>query len=142
MEFRLPDLGEGLTEARLLSWAVSVGDQVVLDQTLGELETDKATTDIPSPVAGRVVELGGEAGELIRVGAVLVRFDDGTSVAPSVPPVMVGTGAEPDAARCAGTTRWSARRRCPPPPRRFVGRSGSRLGASRSQVPLPGRRRR
>ena len=102
VEFRLPDLGEGLTEARIVSWAVAVGDEVALDAPLGELETDKATTEIPSPVAGRIVELAGRPGDVVAVGAVLVRFDDGTSVAPSIPPpqtsaaLLVGTGAAPD----------------------------------------------
>jgi pyruvate dehydrogenase E2 component (dihydrolipoamide acetyltransferase) len=104
VEFRLPDLGEGLTEARIVSWAVAVGDEVALDAPLGELETDKATTEIPSPVAGRIVELAGRPGDVVAVGAVLVRFDDGTSVAPSIPPpqtsaaLLVGTGAAPDTA--------------------------------------------
>ena len=71
-EFRLPDIGEGLTEAEVVQWLVEVGDPVGVDQPLAELETDKAVTDISSPFAGVVLHRGGEAGSTIRVGEILV----------------------------------------------------------------------
>jgi 2-oxoisovalerate dehydrogenase E2 component (dihydrolipoyl transacylase) len=73
-EFLVPDLGEGLEEATITGWLVSVGDQVELNQTLCTVETNKAEVEIPSPYAGRVVELGGSDGETLPVGSTLIRI--------------------------------------------------------------------
>jgi 2-oxoisovalerate dehydrogenase E2 component (dihydrolipoyl transacylase) len=73
-EFLVPDLGEGLEEATITGWLVSVGDQVELNQTLCTVETNKAEVEIPSPYAGRVVELGGADGETLPVGSTLIRI--------------------------------------------------------------------
>jgi pyruvate dehydrogenase E2 component (dihydrolipoyllysine-residue acetyltransferase) len=70
-EFRLPDIGEGLTEAEVVEWFVQEGQDVVLDQPLVQIETDKAVTDIPSPRAGVVVRHGAPPGTVVRVGEVL-----------------------------------------------------------------------
>ncbi|MRG59303.1 2-oxo acid dehydrogenase subunit E2 [Agromyces sp. CFH 90414] len=67
--FRLPDLGEGLTEAALVGWLVQVGDVVATDQAIAEVETAKSIVELPSPFAGTVVALHGEPGEVIAVGA-------------------------------------------------------------------------
>ena len=72
--FILPDLGEGVHEAELIKWRVSVGDQVAEHQTLAEMETDKALVEVPSPWAGVVTELCGSEGDIINVGSVLVRL--------------------------------------------------------------------
>jgi pyruvate/2-oxoglutarate dehydrogenase complex dihydrolipoamide acyltransferase (E2) component len=77
-EFRLVDIGEGLTEAEIVSWLVAVGDHVVEDQPVVEIETDKAVVEMPAPVTGTVVELGGEVGSVVAVGDVLLVVDDGT----------------------------------------------------------------
>ena len=74
--FNLPDLGEGLQEAEIVSWHVSPGDHVVADQPLVSVETDKAVVEVPSPRAGRVAELFGAAGDIVQVGAPLVAFED------------------------------------------------------------------
>jgi pyruvate dehydrogenase E2 component (dihydrolipoamide acetyltransferase) len=71
-EFRLPDIGEGLTEAEVVRWHVSVGDTVALDQTLVEVETDKALVELPSPFAGTVLHRGAAEGETLAVGEVVV----------------------------------------------------------------------
>lgn len=71
-EFRLPDIGEGLTEAEIVQWLVEVGDPVGVDQPLAEIETDKAVTDISSPFAGVVLYRGAEDGATLRVGEILV----------------------------------------------------------------------
>jgi len=71
-EFRLPDIGEGLTEAEIVRWMVAVGDRITADQPIVEVETDKAVVEIPSPYAGLVIALGGAEGEVIEVGAVLI----------------------------------------------------------------------
>ena len=76
-EFRLVDIGEGLTEAEIVSWLVAIGDQVVEDQPVVEIETDKAVVEMPAPVTGTVIALGGDVGAVISVGEVLLVVDDG-----------------------------------------------------------------
>lgn len=71
-EFRLPDIGEGLTEAEIVRWLVAVGESVRIDQPVVEVETDKAVVEIPSPYAGVVLHHGGNPGETIAVGSILV----------------------------------------------------------------------
>ncbi len=75
-EFKLPDIGEGLTEAEIVSWLVAEGDSVEADQPLVEVETDKAVVEIPSPYAGVVLSHGGAEGDVVAVGAVLVVIGD------------------------------------------------------------------
>jgi pyruvate/2-oxoglutarate/acetoin dehydrogenase E1 component/pyruvate/2-oxoglutarate dehydrogenase complex dihydrolipoamide acyltransferase (E2) component len=70
--FRLPDLGEGLTEAEVLEWKVAVGDHLAHDQTVAEVETAKSAVDLPSPFAGTVTALHCRAGESVQVGAPLL----------------------------------------------------------------------
>ncbi len=72
--FLLPDLGEGLVEAELISWKVEPGQQIKESQTLAEMQTDKALVEVPSPWAGTVSELCGKPGDIIKVGATLVRY--------------------------------------------------------------------
>ncbi len=92
LEFRLPDLGEGLTEAELISWSVAVGDTVELNQTIAEVETAKAQVELPCPFAGQVAELLARPGETVAVGAPLIR---------------VRTAAPGDAPAAAGESRTS-----------------------------------
>ncbi|MCQ1985671.1 dihydrolipoamide acetyltransferase family protein [Arthrobacter sp. zg-Y844] len=73
--FLLPDLGEGLTEAELVHWLVAVGDTVVVDQPVAEVETAKSLVEVPSPFAGRVAQLHGQAGESVDVGRPLISVD-------------------------------------------------------------------
>lgn len=74
-EFRLPDLGEGLTEAEVVQWLVKPGDPVTLNQTLAEVETAKAVVELPSPYEGTVSTLHADAGDTVAVGAPLIAFD-------------------------------------------------------------------
>ncbi|MBN0038951.1 2-oxo acid dehydrogenase subunit E2 [Cellulosimicrobium cellulans] len=74
-EFRLPDLGEGLTESDIVSWHVHAGDRVELNQVIAEVETAKALVDLPSPYAGVVASLHAEEGQTVTVGAPLVTFE-------------------------------------------------------------------
>jgi pyruvate dehydrogenase E2 component (dihydrolipoamide acetyltransferase) len=79
-QFILPDLGEGLEEAEIVTWHVNEGDRVVVDQPLVSVETDKAVVEVPSPWSGRIARLFGGKGDLIKVGAPLVEFaEDGQS---------------------------------------------------------------
>jgi 2-oxoisovalerate dehydrogenase E2 component (dihydrolipoyl transacylase) len=74
--FNLPDLGEGLQEAEIVQWHIGAGDQVVADQPLVSVETDKAVVEVPSPRAGRIRELFGGVGDIVKVGAPLVAFEE------------------------------------------------------------------
>ncbi|MFP3495181.1 dihydrolipoamide acetyltransferase family protein [Pseudomonas sp. SIMBA_059] len=72
---KMPDIGEGIAEVELSVWHVKVGDLVVEDQVLADVMTDKAMVDIPSPVHGRVISLGGEPGEVMAVGSILISIE-------------------------------------------------------------------
>ena len=72
---KMPDIGEGIAEVELSVWHVKVGDMVVEDQVLADVMTDKAMVDIPSPVHGKVIALGGEPGEVMAVGSVLISIE-------------------------------------------------------------------
>ena len=76
-QFLLPDLGEGLEEAEIVSWHVNEGDHVVVDQPLVSVETDKAVVEVPSPSSGRIARLFGAKGDLVKVGTPLVEFAEG-----------------------------------------------------------------
>jgi 2-oxoisovalerate dehydrogenase E2 component (dihydrolipoyl transacylase) len=135
-EFRLPDLGEGLTESEVVEWRVAVGDAVQLNQVIAEVETAKALVELPSPCAGVVRVLHAEEGQTVEVGEPLVTFDlsDG-SPAETAPPVepdenstgvatgptgedgpepnLVGYGARPER---TGRPARRRRRSAPTPP--------------------------
>ena len=72
---KTPDIGEGIAEVELVAWHVREGDTVVADQLLADVMTDKATVEIPSPVAGRVLSLGGSIGQAVAVGSELIRLE-------------------------------------------------------------------
>ena len=76
-EFKLPDLGEGLTESEIVTWRVAAGDRVELNQIIADVETAKAVVELPSPVEGVVQALHAEPGETVDVGALIVTFDVG-----------------------------------------------------------------
>jgi len=76
-QFLLPDLGEGLEEAEIVTWHVNEGDHVVVDQPLVSVETDKAVVEVPSPQSGRIAHLFGSKGSVVKVGAPLVEFAEG-----------------------------------------------------------------
>lgn len=120
LEFRLPDLGEGLTDAELQSWSVAVGDRVELNQTVAEVETAKAVVALPSPFTGTVIELLAEPGRTIPVGAPLLRVrGDGPPVGGGGrSAVLVGYGPEDEPA---------ARRRRRPDTRRVAAYNGNNL---------------
>ncbi|HEV2865805.1 MAG TPA: dihydrolipoamide acetyltransferase family protein [Allosphingosinicella sp.] len=71
-EFKLPDIGEGIAEAEIVAWHVAPGDAVAEDQPIADLMTDKATVEMESPVAGKVVEVAGGVGDMIPIGSVLI----------------------------------------------------------------------
>lgn len=109
-EFRLPDLGEGLTESDLVTWHVKVGDRVELNEVIAEVETAKALVDIPSPFAGVVAALHAEPGETVEVGEPLVTFEipaTATAVEPvetPEPDVVAADNLVPSVAESVETT--------------------------------------
>src|SRR3954471_4155053 len=84
-EFKLPDVGEGLTEGEILQWLVAVGDTGTVTQPLCEVETAKAALELPSPFAGTVAELKFEAGTTVDVGTPIITIDVGGGAAPEAP---------------------------------------------------------
>jgi len=99
-EFALPDLGEGLTEADLVSWEVAVGDTVALNQVIAEVETAKALVQLPSPFAGVVTRLFVEPGTTVEVGAPIIAIDVTSAAgagdaAPDSPAASPGDGPAP-----------------------------------------------
>src|SRR5438552_6934218 len=84
-EFKLPDIGEGIAEAEIVAWHVKPGDTVEEDQQLADLMTDKATVEMESPVAGKVIEVAGEVGDKLAIGSVLAVIE--TEVAEAAAPV-------------------------------------------------------
>ncbi|ALV40336.1 branched-chain alpha-keto acid dehydrogenase subunit E2 [Pseudarthrobacter sulfonivorans] len=101
-EFRLPDLGEGLTESEILSWKVAVGDTVTLNQVIAEVETAKAVVELPSPFAGVITALHEEPGTIVEVGKPIVSFevaDDGGASPSGAAPAGAATTAAGTAKR-------------------------------------------
>ena len=90
---KMPDVGEGVAEAEIVEWAVKVGDLVKEDQVVAAVMTDKATVEIPTPVAGSVLKLGGAVGDVLAVGAELIRID-----APGLPDSLPPAALKPRAA--------------------------------------------
>ena len=99
--FKLPDIGEGIAECEIATWRVSVGDVVKEDQPLVDMLTDKAAVEIPSPVAGVVKELRGNAGDKVAVGAVLLLIETAAGAATAVEPAS--SAPQASAAKVAAT---------------------------------------
>jgi 2-oxoisovalerate dehydrogenase E2 component (dihydrolipoyl transacylase) len=77
--FKLPDLGEGMVESEIGEWFIKVGDQVAEEDIVGSMMTDKAAVELSSPVSGKVIQLAGEPGDMVAVGAALVTFETDAS---------------------------------------------------------------
>ncbi|MCP5260154.1 MAG: 2-oxo acid dehydrogenase subunit E2 [Rhodoferax sp.] len=120
---KMPDLGEGITEVEVVAWHVQVGDTVTEDQVLADVMTDKATVEIPSPVAGSVARLGGEVGDVLAVGAALIDIavdgdgdgDGAVASAPAGPIPAPAAPAAPSAPARDAPPRTDAASRAPAP---------------------------
>ena len=108
---KMPDIGEGIAEVELVGWHVKPGERVTEDQVLADVMTDKANVEIPSPVAGTVVSLGGEVGQVLAVGSELIRIEVGEGQ--SAEPELATVDAVPAAAVREQAQKLEARR--PPP---------------------------
>jgi pyruvate dehydrogenase E2 component (dihydrolipoamide acetyltransferase) len=96
--FNMPDVGEGLTEAEILSWHVAVGDTVTVNQIIVEIETAKAAVELPSPYAGTVAALLVEPGITVEVGSPIIAISDGADEPAGAPAPAAPVPAEPVAA--------------------------------------------
>jgi len=134
LTFHLPDLGEGLSEAEIVEWHVSVGDEVHSGQPLVSVETDKAVVDIPSPRTARIVALHGSAGEIVAVGAALVEFERGESDKGAVVGRLAETPAEVSAPEAPLPAPDRTHIRATPKARRRA----RELGVALEQVSLTG----
>jgi 2-oxoisovalerate dehydrogenase E2 component (dihydrolipoyl transacylase) len=125
---KMPDIGEGIAEVELVGWHVQPGDAVVEDQPLADVMTDKATVEIPSPVHGKVLSLGGKVGDVMVVGAELIRIEvegDG-NVASGAPPVVARAAPAPAAPPAPVPAPATPE---PPPPARAPGPRSPEPGA-------------
>jgi 2-oxoisovalerate dehydrogenase E2 component (dihydrolipoyl transacylase) len=104
---KLPDVGEGIAEAEIVEWHVNAGDTITEDQVMVEVMTDKATVELPSPVAGVVLSVGAAVGDVLQVGAPLIRIETSTDAAPQESAALP-TPAAPNGDQAPETT--------PPPP--------------------------
>ncbi|UVN43055.1 dihydrolipoamide acetyltransferase family protein [Pseudomonas mosselii] len=102
---KMPDIGEGIAQVELVEWFVKVGDMIAEDQVVADVMTDKATVEIPSPVSGKVLALGGQPGEVMAVGSELIRIEvegsgnhvDAPQAQPAEPePAQVKAVAQPE----------------------------------------------
>ncbi|SFF21493.1 dihydrolipoamide acetyltransferase family protein [Blastococcus tunisiensis] len=109
-QFKLPDVGEGLTEGEILQWLVAVGDTVTVNQPLCEVETAKAAVELPSPFAGTVTELLFEAGTMVDVGTPIITIDVGGEGGgtPAAEPAAAEAPPAADAEPAAGLIGGSA----------------------------------
>ncbi|AQQ19873.1 dihydrolipoamide acetyltransferase family protein [Burkholderia cenocepacia] len=126
---KMPDIGEGIAEVELVAWHVEVGQTIREDQPLADVMTDKAAVEIPSPVTGKVIELGGRIGEMMAVGSELIRLEvegDGNLKAGApvretkveTAPVAVAAPSKPVTDASAGSSAQPAAPRAPAKPRR------------------------
>ncbi|ATE63710.1 dihydrolipoamide acetyltransferase family protein [Rhizorhabdus dicambivorans] len=136
--FKLPDIGEGIAEAEIVAWHVAVGDVVEEDAPLADVMTDKATVEMTSPVAGKVVRIAGEAGEMIAIGSVLAEFEVEGDVAVEPEPAPAVETAPNEAAQVVKPEPNPS----PSPLRGEGGERGSAGDSSAAPVstsaPLPG----
>ncbi|MDQ2893850.1 MAG: 2-oxo acid dehydrogenase subunit E2 [Pseudomonadota bacterium] len=96
--FKLPDIGEGIAEAEIVAWHVAVGDRIEEDQNIADMMTDKATVEMESPVSGTVVELAGEVGDQVAIGAALVVIETEDAVATDIVEAAPPTAAQVETA--------------------------------------------
>jgi pyruvate dehydrogenase E2 component (dihydrolipoamide acetyltransferase) len=106
-EFKLPDLGEGLTDGEVVRWLVAEGDAITLNQPIVEVETAKAVVEIPAPYAGTVVKLHAGEGDTLDVGAPLISVDTGGGAAPATS-AAAGSASVASAPASAGSAQASA----------------------------------
>ena len=94
-QFKLPDIGEGVTEGEILRWMATVGDQIMEDQPLVEIMTDKVNVQIPAPRTGKVLQILAKEGDVAKVGQTIMIIDDGSGDGGPSPPEVPGPNPGP-----------------------------------------------
>ena len=138
--FYMPDIGEGVVEGEIVAWKVKEGDKVKLDQPIVEVMTDKATVELPSPRAGKIVKIHFQDGQICPVGQILVEIEEDSA--------RSATAAAPAPAPARPVDRRGRRRRDPghrrqrvaPARARDPGDPAARAPARRRDRPRPGDR--
>lgn len=134
-EFLLPDVGEGLTEAEIVTWKVGVGDAVTLNQPIVDIETAKAVVELPSPYEGTVVALLAAQGDVVDVGAAIISIDvGGEDAAPATDASDASAAAEP-AARTAVLVGYGVATETAPSRRHRRGAAGAPASPPASAAP-------
>jgi pyruvate/2-oxoglutarate dehydrogenase complex dihydrolipoamide acyltransferase (E2) component len=131
-QFRFPDVGEGIAEGEVVRWAVAEGDEVKVDQTLGEVETDKAVVEIPSPYAGTVLKLHFKPKDIVKVGQVLVTIGEKGEVvteAPVTPPQAIAASGGPAVTATGGPPAPAGAILATPAVRKLAGELGLDLAS-------------
>jgi pyruvate dehydrogenase E2 component (dihydrolipoamide acetyltransferase) len=133
LEFKLPDIGEGIAEGEIVKWLVQPGDTVAEHQPIVEVMTDKATVEIPSPQAGRIGELRAKPGDVVPVGSVLFVLEtNGAAATPSAPKAPPAQAARPAAPAQSSAQARPAPESQPPPSRPAPERAPSAAPPARS----------
>lgn len=101
MEFKLPDIGEGVHEGEIVRWLVKAGDTLAVDQPMVEIMTDKATVEIPSPISGKIQNLHAKEGEMVKVGQVILSLEQGGQAQASAPKPAAAQAPAPAATKPA-----------------------------------------
>ncbi len=127
-DFYMPDIGEGVVEGEIVAWKVKEGDSVALDQPMVEVMTDKATVEIPSPRAGRILKIHYKDGDICPVGKVLVEIaETGAAASPTPPPTPTPTTPAPVHASAAPVSRTGS-------PHTMPHSAGGAVGTQRIEV--------
>lgn len=134
-EFKLPDIGEGVTEGEIVGWLVKVGDQLAENQDMVEVMTDKATVTIGAPKAGRVAELRGAVGDTVPVGTVIVVLDVNGAGSAEQPKDVAPTAAAPEAKPAATAPQAVAAPSKPQSQAQEEGPVASAVGDLRESLP-------
>jgi 2-oxoisovalerate dehydrogenase E2 component (dihydrolipoyl transacylase) len=111
---KLPDLGEGTTSSEIVAWKVKVGDTISEDDPMVEMSTDKAVVEMPSPVSGKVVSLGGQPGDQIAVGGELIVLETGAGAAAAVESAPAEPASAPAASAAPAKAQPAANSAAPP----------------------------
>jgi len=130
LEFKLPDIGEGIAEGEIVKWLVKAGDVVKEHQSVVEVMTDKATVEVPAPAAGTITALKAKEGDRVPVGSVIFVLETGAAAKAPAAPAHGGGHAAPAAAKPAPAPAQAAAARAPVPPAQSAAPAAASGGAT------------
>lgn len=135
-DFKLPDLGEGLKEGTLVGWKIKEGDPVAAEQAIAEVETDKATTELPSPYAGKVTKLHFKPGDVIPVGKVIMTVEAEGAASPAAKaPAKAGTPTKAAPAKAAAKPAPAPAKAAPVPASTAIAKAPAAPAPTPANVP-------